>query len=140
VICGHRIFRRSTESNRLALMAREMPQVGEETHMKKGMLTLAFALMALAPMTASAQWGPWRPYYYGYYYGYPLGGEVKLDTKVKNADVFLDGAFAGTTHQVKTMRLRPGRYNIEIREAGATKFVQEIYVVAGKTLHLRPQL
>lgn len=108
--------------------------------MKKGLLTLTVALMALAPITASAQWGPWRPYYGGYYYGYPLGGEVRLDTKVKNADVFLDGAYAGTTHQAKTMRLRPGRYNIEIREAGVTKYVQEVYVVAGKTLHLRPQL
>jgi hypothetical protein len=110
--------------------------------MKKGLLILSAALMTLAPITASAYWGPvWRPYYgyYGYY-GYPAGGEVKLDTKVKNAEVFVDGAFAGTTHQAKSMRLRPGRYNIEIREAGVTKFVQEIYVVAGKTLHLRPVL
>ncbi|MGO4885282.1 MAG: PEGA domain-containing protein [Bryobacteraceae bacterium] len=112
--------------------------------MKKGLLTLAVALMTLAPMSASAAvwggyWGPyWRAPYYAYGYGWT--GEVKVDTKVKNAEVFIDGAYAGTTHQAKSMHLRPGAYNIEIRELGATKFSQRVYVAAGRTLHLRPQL
>src|ERR1039457_7610233 len=67
-------------------------------------------------------------------------GQVKLDTKVKNAEVLIDGAFAGTTHQTKSMHLRPGSYNIEIRGLGVTKFVEQVYVVAGKTLYLHPQL
>ena len=39
----------------------------------------------------------------GGYYGpvttsyYPNSGEVKLDTKVKDAEVFINGAYAGTT-------------------------------------------
>ncbi len=110
--------------------------------MRKGLFVLAVALMTLAPISASAYWGPvWRPAYYGgYYYGYPAAGQVKLDTKVKDAEVFIDGAFAGTTHQTKSMHLRPGSYNIEIRELGQTKFVQQVYVVSGRTLHLHPQL
>jgi hypothetical protein len=114
--------------------------------MKKGLLALTFALITLAPTGASAAvfyrgyWGPyWGPGYYGYYYG-PTAGQVKLDTKVKNAEVFIDGAFAGTTHQAKSMYLRPGSYNIEIRELGVTKFAEQVYVVPGKTLHLRPTL
>jgi hypothetical protein len=59
---------------------------------------------------------------------------------VKNAEVFVNGAFAGTTHDAKSMYLRPGAYNIEIRELGTTKFVQQVYVVPGRTMHLRPQL
>jgi len=113
--------------------------------MKKGLLALALALMTLAPVSAPAAiwyrgyWGPyWGPAYYGAYY--PYAGHVKLDTKVKDAEVFIDGAFAGTTHQAKSMYLRPGTYNIEIREAGSTKFTQRIFVVAGRTLHLRPTL
>jgi hypothetical protein len=118
--------------------------------MKKGLLILTVALMTLVPMSASAAirgfvgvggpyWGPyWGPAYYGY--GYPAAGQVKLDTKVNNAEVFIDGAFAGTTHQAKSMHLRPGSYNIEIREEGQTKYAERVYVVAGKTLHLRPQL
>lgn len=131
--------------------------------MKKGLLVLAAAAaMALAPMSASARlvrggfvargpvvyggwyapyWGPyWGPAYIGPYYAYPNSGEVKLDTKVKDAQVFIDGSYAGTTHENKTMRLRPGTYNIEIREGGQTPFSQKLYVVAGRTLHLHPEL
>jgi len=125
--------------------------------MKKGLLILAAALMTMAPTGASAAvrvfvggpvvyggfyrpfWGPyWGPYYaYGYY---PNSGDVKLDTKVKDAQVFINGAYAGTTHDNKTMHLRPGNYSLEIRENGRTPFAQKIYVVAGKTLHLHPEL
>jgi hypothetical protein len=77
---------------------------------------------------------------YGGYYANPITGEVKLDTKVKDAGVFINGAYAGTTHQNKSMHLRPGSYNIEIKEAGSTRYAEKIYVVAGKTLHLQPEL
>jgi hypothetical protein len=132
--------------------------------MKKGLLVLAVALMTLAPVGASAAvrgfvsvgggyyggyygglyrpfWGSyWGPGYYGGYYGYPHAGQVKLDTKVKDAEVFINGAFAGTTHQNKSMHLRPGSYNIEIREAGVAKYKERVYIVPGKTLHLHPAL
>ena len=132
--------------------------------MRKGLLTiLAAAMLAMAPVSASAAvrgfvvvgrpyyggwyapyWGPyWGGYWgpgYGYYYGHPNAGEVKLDTKVKDAQVFINGAYAGTTHQNKSMYLRPGSYKIEIREAGHTQYSERVYVVAGKTLHLHPEL
>jgi hypothetical protein len=131
--------------------------------MKKGLLILAAALMTLAPMSASAAvrgfvvvgrpyygggfyrpyWGPywgWGPGYYGPYYANPNSGEIKLDTKVKDAQVFIDGSYAGTTKQNKSMYLRPGSYNIEIREAGRRAYAEKVYVVAGKTLHLHPEL
>ena len=81
-----------------------------------------------------AYWGP------GPYYAFPNAGEVKLDTKVKDAQVFIDGSYAGTTKDNKTMHLRPGTYGIEIREGGQVAFTQQVYVVAGKTIHLEPQL
>ena len=130
--------------------------------MRKGLLILGAVLMTLAPMGASAAvrgfvgmggpyyggyygsfyspfWGPyWGPY--GGFYARPNAGEVKLDTKVKDAQVFINGAYAGTTHENRSMYLRPGNYNIEIREAGQSQFAQKIYVAAGKTLHLHPEL
>jgi hypothetical protein len=130
--------------------------------MRKGLLILATALLTLAPMSAPAAvrvvvgrpyyggyyggfygpyWGPyWGAPYGGYYYAHPNSGEVKLDTKVKDAQVFINGSYAGTTHQNKSMYLRPGSYNIEIREGGRTEFAQKVYVVAGKTLKLHPEL
>jgi hypothetical protein len=125
--------------------------------MRKNLLILAAALMTLAPLSASARgfvvvgrpyyggwyspyWGPYWGPAYGGYYANPNAGEVKLDTKVKDAQVFINGSYAGTTHQNKSMYLRPGSYNIEIREAGRTPFAEKVYVVAGKTLHLHPEL
>jgi hypothetical protein len=122
--------------------------------MKHKLLVLvAGAMMALAPMTASAArvfigggfygYGPgWYSPYWGpgYYYGFPNAGQVKLDTKVQTAQVFINGAYAGTTKENKTMHLRPGSYNIEIRENGTTPFTQQVYVASGKTLHLHPEL
>ncbi len=132
--------------------------------MRKGLLTLAATLMTLMPVSAAARgfvggrvfvgpryfvggwygpyWGPyWGPYgYWPGYYAYPNSGEVKLDTKVKDAQVFINGAYAGTTQENKKMHLRPGSYNVEIREDGRTQFSEKIYVAAGKTLHLHPEL
>lgn len=130
--------------------------------MKKGLLILAIAMIALAPINASAAvvrggfvvggpriyggwygpyWGPyWGPAYFGAYSAYPNSGEVKLDTNVRDAQVFINGAYAGTTHENKTMRLRPGTYDIEIREGNQTPFSQKVFVVAGKTMHLHPVL
>jgi len=131
--------------------------------MKKALLVLAAAVMMLIPASASARgfggrgfvggywggpyWGGgyWGPYAYGPYWGpgyyaYPYTGEIKLDTKVKDAQVFINGAFAGTTHDAKKMHLRPGTYDIQIREGGKTQFDQKVYVAGGRTVHLHPGL
>jgi hypothetical protein len=121
--------------------------------MKKMMILIAAAAMALAPMTASAArvfvggsvfgasfYGPyWEPYW-GPAYGYAPAalGEVKIDTKSQDAQVFVNGAFAGTTKDAKTLHLFPGTYNIEVRHAGEPVLNQQVFVAAGKTLHLQP--
>jgi hypothetical protein len=143
-------------------MAPILHHTAAEVDMKKGLLILAAALMTLAPMSAPAAvrgfvvvgrpyyggfyrpfWGPYwgyGPAYYGPYYAHPNSGEVKLDTKVKDAAVFINGSYAGTTKENKSMYLRPGSYNIDIREAGQTRYAEKVYVVAGKTLRLHPEL
>ena len=123
--------------------------------MKKGLMVLTMALMTMAPIGASAAvrvmvggpvYGGWYAPYWSSYWGpgvygyYPNSGQVKLDTKVKDAQVFINGAYAGTTHDNRTMHLRPGDYNIEIRENGSVPFAQKVYVTAGKTLTLHPEL
>jgi len=130
--------------------------------MKKGLMILAAAAMMLGPIGAPAAvrgvvvvgrpyyggfyrpfWGPYWGYgpgWYGPVYAHPNSGEVKIDTKVKTADVFINGSYAGTTKDNKSMYLRPGSYNIEIREAGRTQYAEKVYVVAGKTLKLHPEL
>jgi hypothetical protein len=84
-------------------------------------------------------YGPfYGPYGYGAYYGVPNAGQVKLDTHVKDAQVFVNGAYAGTSGKLKTMWMRPGTYTIEMRAPGQPQFAEKIYVVAGKTVHVEP--
>jgi PEGA domain len=87
-------------------------------------------------------WGPlWGPYglYDGYYYA-PAIGTVKFDTSVKDAEVFVNGAYAGTVSKVKTLHLVPGTYNIELRAPDGARYTEKVYVQPGRTLHLHPDL
>jgi hypothetical protein len=121
--------------------------------MKKMILLLAGAMIALAPLGASAAvrvfvgppafgygfYGPyWGPGYYAPYAAYSNAGTVKIDSKAKDAEVFINGAYAGTIKDNKTMHLRQGNYTIEVRRAGETAFSENVYVTAGKTLHISP--
>jgi opacity protein-like surface antigen len=121
--------------------------------MKKIMMMAVTAALLMAPLAASARVavfvGPrvgfgwyapyWGPYpYYGYYPYGPNTGDIKFDTHDKNEQVYINGAYAGTVGEVKTMHLRPGNYDVEVREQGRTQFDENVYVAAGKTLHLRP--
>jgi hypothetical protein len=121
----------------------------------KKMLLIASAALMLLPLTVAARgrvgvfigsgFAPmgwygygYGPYSYGPYYGVPNAGQVKLETKVKDAQVFVDGAYAGTSGKLKTMWMRPGTYTIELRAPGRPQFAEKIYVVAGKTVHVEP--
>ena len=135
--------------------------------MTKRLLILAAALILLAPAGASAEqrghghghvvvvgsfiggwyspfWGPWGGPYVGGYWGpgyydpYPNTGEVKFDTKVKEAQVFINDAYLGTVRDNKTIHLKPGAYKIEIREPGREPYTANVYVTLGKTLKLHP--
>ncbi len=125
-----------------------------------GML-LAMALVLTLPASAHGRlggrvvvfprFGAWDWYYpsfgwYGYYGPYPMYtgisrvGELKLKTNVKDADVYLNGAYAGKASKLKTMRLRPDSYTLEIRARGYAPYSQRVYLVAGKSLQVDAQL
>lgn len=94
-------------------------------------------------------YGPWGYGYPGYYGGYPgvglpvnshpNAGQVKLDTKQKDAKVFIDGAYAGTAKEMKATWLPQGTHDLKIRAADGEKFESEVYVASGKTIHIHPQ-
>ena len=94
--------------------------------------------------------GFYGPAYYGWYgpayfepYGYtpiPSMGKVKIDTKAKDAMVYVDGGYAGTVGQLQSFPLRNGSHNIELRDpAGHSYYQEHIDVVAGKTITLNPK-
>jgi hypothetical protein len=93
------------------------------------------------------------PYYYspGFYYGpawyYPYGayaprpdlGDVKIDTHLKDASVYVDEGYVGPIDKFKKFGLKPGNHEIELRdESGRSFFSERVQVLAGKTIELRP--
>lgn len=110
-----------------------------------------FALL-LAPAVAEPRlrvggvvgygWNPWfyQPFFYHPYYatGFARGpqmGEIQLRAPVKSAEVYLDGAYAGTVGDLKSIWLEPGAYNLEVRD-GRHTFERRVYVLSGKAVRI----
>ncbi len=105
---------------------------------------------------AYGPWGYWGPYSYpGYgYYGYPgyyggfsvplnshrNQGQVKIDTKQKDAQVYINGAYAGIAKDMKSTWLKEGTYDLELRAPDGQNYTTQIYIAPGKTVHVRPDL
>jgi len=88
--------------------------------------------------------GPWvygywgAPYGFGYISG-PNSGDVKIDTKLKDGKVYLDGGFIGYTDKVKKFALKAGQHDIEVRDKNGNSIYQEhIEVLPGRTVEIRP--
>jgi len=82
-------------------------------------------------------------YHSGYYRGFSRVdgmGEVKLLTAEKNAEVFLDGAYAGLSEDLKSIWLDPGAYSLELKSTGKQVFKKRIYVLSGKTVKIEVAL
>lgn len=116
----------------------------------------ALAVAVLIPISASARvgvgigfygpvvpwgWGyPYGPYgYYGPYgpygyYGRPVG-EVHIKGPDPNAQIFINGAFAGRAHDLKHFYLVPGTYNIEQR-IGNDVQKEHVFVIANRSLKI----
>ena len=66
-------------------------------------------------------YGAWAPYYGGAPYGWDVRaagkGEVKLSSAYPDAEVYIDGAYAGPVRKLRTMWLEPGAYDLEVRPA-----------------------
>ena len=107
--------------------------------------------LGLAAPSASAQhrrvvivahpfWGPFYPYgYYPYPPSYMAAnfGEIKIDTREKDAAVYIDAGYAGKIKESKKFALRPGNHDIELRDSDGRTFYQEqVAVTVGQTTKL----
>lgn len=104
------------------------------------------------PYTFSAFYTPFHydPFYGPFYYpaygpsvNYALGkGHVKLSSlgRNKDAEVYIDGAYAGLAGKLKNIWLDPGAYNLSVRASDGSSFQKRIYVLSGKTLEIKPVL
>ncbi len=80
---------------------------------------------------------------YPYPYAYPPEymaenfGYIKIDTKHKDASVYVDGGFADKVEKAKKFALRPGNHDIELRDSdGREIFKERVAVLVGKSTTL----
>lgn len=79
------------------------------------------------------------PYMGGFAYAEDKG-KVELVADAKNAEVYLDGAYAGLAANLKRMWLYPGAYDLTVAAPDGSAFRQRIYVLSGKSLKVRARL
>jgi hypothetical protein len=102
---------------------------------------------------ASLWYEPWGPGFYGYgpypyYYQYPVygrrydgSGSVRVEVKPRQAEVFVDGYFAGTVDDFdgvfQRLNIEPGEHEIVIYLDGHRPFTQRFYLQPGKSFNIR---
>jgi len=97
----------------------------------------------VGPRFYAAPWHGVGYYGLGWYepYGFvaaPNAGKVKVETKVKATQVYVDGGYAGTVSQLGSFPLRAGTHNVELRSPdGQTVYQQQLNVIAGKTVDIK---
>jgi hypothetical protein len=118
----------------------------------KRMIVLSLLVMTLMTAAAPAEgavrvgvgFGYRGPRYWGpsYYYAMPLrspnAGQLKVDTNAKDASVYINGAYAGTVRKMKTISLRSGNYDIEVRNTNGGVFDQKVFVPIDKKVVIEP--
>jgi hypothetical protein len=77
---------------------------------------------------------------------FPSGptAEVKLDVTPDRAAVFVDGGYAGTTHEFggvgKAMIIAPGKHHVKIALAGFQEFNTDISLKSGQKITIKTEL
>jgi hypothetical protein len=89
---------------------------------------------------------PWwnDPYSYGQYYSSPWDGGLRLRVKPNQAEVFVDGYFAGVVDEFdnifQKLRIESGPHRIEIREEGYEPLTFEVRILPDRTVTYRGEL
>jgi hypothetical protein len=87
------------------------------------------------------QWGPYPPY--GYYRGW-IDAAVRLEVNPRDAEVYVDGYYAGTVDDFdgtfQRLRVEPGAHDIEIYKEGFRPLRQKAYLTADNTFRIRQAL
>ena len=118
-----------------------------ETHIRLAGISVGAGYSHFSgPYYGYPYWSGWGPYYspfWNYYSpwlpGFAQGpgmGQIKLKSDSPRAEVFLDGAYAGTADRLKSMWLEPGAYTLEVKADGRTAYNRRVYILSGKSLRI----
>lgn len=87
------------------------------------------------------------PYYgYGYPYGYAYdsSASLRLQVEPREAEVFIDGYYAGTVDDFdgtfQRLHVEPGEHELEVFMPGHRSYQQKVYTQPGKTFNVRHEM
>lgn len=90
---------------------------------------------------------PYGPYGWPYYYGptaYDISGSVRLQVTQRDAQVFVDGYYAGLVDDFdgtfQRLHAEPGEHEITIHLTGHRAIQQRVYLQPGKTFSIKQDL
>ena len=84
--------------------------------------------------------------YYGYPYGYAYDNSASLRLQVspREAEVFVDGYYAGTVDDFdgtfQRLHVEPGDHELEVFMPGHRSYQQKVYLQPGKTFNVRHEM
>jgi hypothetical protein len=86
---------------------------------------------------------PWRPYPYRYY-GTGPEASIRIEVTPRQAEVYVDGYYAGVVDDFDGMfqrlRLEPGEHEIEVYLDGHKPFRQKVYLTPDNTFRIKGAL
>lgn len=96
-----------------------------------------------SPFVYDPFWGPWGPYTYGYpysYSAYPQQASIRTEVKPKDAEVYVDGYYAGRVSDfdgaLQRLHVTPGGHSITFHLDGFRTVTQDVYVRPDSTLKM----
>ena len=86
---------------------------------------------------------PWGPYGPMGYYGY-VDASVRVEVTPRDAEVFIDGYYAGTVNDFdgtfQRLHVSPGEHEIEVYKEGFRTFRQKVYLAPDNTFKVKQAL
>ena len=58
----------------------------------------------------------------------------------RDAEVFIDGGYAGSAGDLEKMKLAPGVYHLRVEKEGFEPFERKIYLLSGKKVKINAAL
>ncbi len=104
---------------------------------RAGVFALVAAALAVSAGTVSGQIrypypGPYGPYPYGPYRYASPGAELKINVTPKEAEVYVDGYFAGTVDEfdgaLQRLHVLPGQHEIVVYHEGFRSIREKLYL------------
>lgn len=109
----------------------------------KPLLAVAASFLTIAP-SASSEAQIWHPYPYPYGYRFDAGGSVRLEVKPKEAEVYVDGYYAGVVDDFDGMfqrlRVAPGEHEITLYRDGYRPVIKRVYLMPDRTFRIKQTL